>query len=353
MTPRALLQQLARDAMRERGFEPEFPPAAMAQAQAAPDTVAAPAPRRDLRHLLWCSIDNDDSRDLDQLSVSVPSRDGQVRILVAIADVDASVSADSPVDEHARVNTTSVYTVARIFPMLPQRFSTDLTSLNEHEDRLAVVIEFTAAPDGSILQSDVYGALVRNQAKLAYNAVDAWLTGHGPLPPAAAAVAGLDAQLRMQDRVAQALDEVRHQRGALQFQNLEVRSTFDGDTVSDLYVETPNRAKSLIENLMVAANGIVARGARLHLAAAVTCLGWRCGAVTIGGSFAGERFTARAKRAIVTLPLGVLQAGEVGFFPAIDKQAALGKLASGPVIRVALRFSEAFWEERQAAALSA
>jgi VacB/RNase II family 3'-5' exoribonuclease len=146
-----------------------------------------------------------------------------------------------------------------IFPMLPEKFSTALTSLNEHEDRLAVVADFIVAPDGSILRSDVYGAMVRNQAKLAYNAVDAWLTGRGSLPPAAAAVDGIDRQLRAQDAVAQALDAVRHHRGALQFQTLEVRPAFDGDTVTELYVETPNRARSLIENLMVAANGIVAR----------------------------------------------------------------------------------------------
>ena len=230
---------------------------AVARAESGADRPVAPA--RDLRSLLWCSIDNDDSRDLDQLSVAEALPDGAVKVMVAIADVDAVVPKGSPVDRHAETNTTSVYTPAVIFPMLPERFSTDLTSLNEHEDRLAVVIELTVAPDGSILQSDVYGALVRNQAKLAYNAVDAWLTGRGPLPPAAAAVRGMDAQLRMQDGVAQALDAVRHQRGALQFQTLEVRPTFDGDTLSDLYVETPNRAKSLIENLMVAANGVVAR----------------------------------------------------------------------------------------------
>jgi VacB/RNase II family 3'-5' exoribonuclease len=257
---RARLRAIAFDAMRAHGLDPDFPPAVLAEVAGldrAPEATAGPA--RDLRSLLWCSIDNDDSRDLDQLSVAGARPDGAVKVMVAIADVDAAVPRDSPVDRHAEANTTSVYTPAMIFPMLPERFSTDLTSLNEHEDRLALVIDFTVAPDGSIVQSDVYGALVRNQAKLAYNAVDAWLTGRGPLPPAAAAVSGMDAQLRMQDGVAHALDAVRHQRGALQFQTLEVRPTFDGDAVSDLYVETPNRAKSLIENLMVAVNGIVAR----------------------------------------------------------------------------------------------
>ena len=257
---RAHLRAIAVTVMRQRGLDPVMPPEVLAQTAALKGPAqTTEEPVRDLRAMLWCSIDNDDSRDLDQLSVAEALPDGNVKVMVAIADVDAAVPRSSPVDQHAETNTTSVYTPAIIFPMLPERFSTDLTSLNEHEDRLAVVIAFTVAPDGSIVESDVYGALVRNHAKLAYNGVDAWLTGRGPLPPAAAAVSGMDAQLRMQDRVAQALDTVRHQRGALQFQTLEVRPTFEGDAVSDLSVETPNRAKSLIENLMVAANGIVAR----------------------------------------------------------------------------------------------
>ncbi|MEO8259035.1 MAG: RNB domain-containing ribonuclease [Acidobacteriota bacterium] len=257
---RARLRAIAFNAMRAHGLDPDFPPDVLAGAAGLEQATRTPAaPARDLRSLLWCSIDNDDSRDLDQLSVAEARPDGSVTVMVAIADVDAAVPRGSPVDRHAEINTTSVYTPAVIFPMLPERFSTDLTSLNPDEDRLAVVIELTVARDGSIVQSDVFGALVRNQAKLAYHAVGAWLTGDGPLPPAAAAVPGMDAQLMLQDGAAQALDAVRHQRGALQFQTLEVRPTFDGDTVSDLGVETPNRAKALIENLMVASNGVVAR----------------------------------------------------------------------------------------------
>jgi exoribonuclease-2 len=255
---RARLRAIAFDAMRAHGLDPDFPPDVLAEV-ARLDGAPPAAAGRDLRSLLWCSIDNDDSRDLDQLSVAEARPDGSVTVMVAIADVDAAVPRHSPADRHAETNTTSVYTPAMIFPMLPEKFSTDLTSLNEHEDRLAIITELTVAPDGSVVRSDVYGALVRNHAKLAYNAVDAWLIGRGPLPPAAAAVRGMDAQLKMQDGVAQALDAVRHQRGALQFQTLEVRPTFDGDAVRDLHVETPNRAKLLIENLMVSANGIVAR----------------------------------------------------------------------------------------------
>ena len=177
---RGRLRTIAIAAMRARGLDPDFPPdamAAVAALHAAPS--ATEAPTRDLRSLLWCSIDNDDSRDLDQLSVAEPAANGDVKIRVAIADVDAAAGKGSPVDRHAALNTTSVYTPAVIFPMLPEKLSTDLTSLNEHQDRLAIVTEFVVSADGSLKTSDVYGALVRNQAKLAYNAVDAWLTGAG------------------------------------------------------------------------------------------------------------------------------------------------------------------------------
>jgi exoribonuclease-2 len=257
---RARLRTIAAAAMRARGLEPEFPREALAQVAAldeAPQTSEAPT--RDRRSLLWCSIDNDDSRDLDQLSVAEPLANGDVRILVAVADVDAAVHKLSPVDRHAALNTTSVYTPAAIFPMLPEKLSTDLTSLGQHEDRLALVIEFVATTSGDVTGPEVYGAMVRNQAKLAYNAVDAWLDGRGPLPPAAAAVAGMADQLTVQDRAAQALDRGRRERGALPFETLEVEHVFDGDTLQGVRPRLPNRAKKLIENLMVASNGVVAR----------------------------------------------------------------------------------------------
>jgi exoribonuclease-2 len=257
---RAHLRAIAFQAMRERGLDPEIPKDAIAQADAlkgAPTTTDEPT--RDLRTLLWCSIDNDDSRDLDQLSVAAALPAGDVKVMVAIADVDAAVGKGSPVDRHAALNTTSVYTPGVIFPMLPERLSTDLTSLNDHQDRLAVVIELVVSPDGQAKASDVYGAVVNNKAKLAYNAVGAWLAGEGPLPPAAAAVPGIDEQLRMQDRVAQALDAVRVEHGALGFETIEVENVFDGDTLHEVRSQKPNRAKSLIANLMIAANGVTAR----------------------------------------------------------------------------------------------
>jgi VacB/RNase II family 3'-5' exoribonuclease len=257
---RAQLIDIARRAMRDRGLEPDVPAAAMADvARLTGAASEADEPVRDLRQLLWCSIDNDDSRDLDQLSVGERLANGSVRLLVAIADVDVVVRAGSAVDKHAGVNTTSVYTPAVVFPMLPERLSTDLTSLNPDVDRLAIVVEVVVGADGSLAGSDVYGASVRNRAKLAYNAVDAWLTGQGPLPPPAAAVPGMDDQLKMQDGAAQALRRVRVAQGALEFSTIEVRPEFDGDRLAALKPDVQNRAKQLIEELMVAANGVTAR----------------------------------------------------------------------------------------------
>jgi exoribonuclease-2 len=254
------LRAVAVRAMRDRGLDPDFPPDALAQAHAlhdAPRTTEEPV--RDLRQLLWCSIDNDDSRDLDQLSVAEPLPDGGIKLLVAIADVDAAVPKNSPVDQHAAQNTTSVYTPAAIFPMLPEQFSTDLTSLNGDRDRLSIVVEMVVTDAGEITASDVYGAQVRNRAKLAYNSVGAWLAGGGALPQAAGQVPGMDEQLRVQDRVAQQLDRVRREHGALEFLTVEVQHVFDGDTLHEVRSQVPNRAKTLIQNLMIAANGVTAR----------------------------------------------------------------------------------------------
>jgi exoribonuclease-2 len=257
-SPRAFLQQIARQAMRDRGFEPDFSPAALAQvAGLAP---AAPTDgRRDLRNLLWCSIDNDDSRDLDQLSVCQPGTGGEAKVLVAVADVDTLVKRDTPLDQHALHNTTSIYTGAQIFPMLPERLSTDLTSLNENEDRAAIVVEYVVARDGSIGASDVYGAVVRNHAKLAYPSLGAWLEGTGPMPQKIADVPGLEANIRQQDAAAQALKRRRHELGALTLETIEARPVFDDDTLRDLAEQQPNRATELIEDFMIAANGVVAR----------------------------------------------------------------------------------------------
>lgn len=263
MTSRALLQQLARTAMRERGFEPDFPAAANVQADNASVRDAATATRRDLRSLLWCSIDNDDSRDLDQLSVAEPRGD-HTGILIAIADVDALVPRGSPVDLHAAVNTTSVYTAARVFPMLPERFSTDLTSLNPDQDRSAVVVDLTVTAGGSVRTSDLYLATVRNHAKLAYGSVGAWLSGDAAAPPPLSAVNGLADNLRLQDTAAQALKQSRHERGALTLDTVEGKPVFAGDELHDLAAVQRGRASELIEDFMIAANTATAEFLEQH-----------------------------------------------------------------------------------------
>src|SRR5512146_49686 len=222
-----LLTSIARRAMLEHGLVPDFPPEVRSQTASITRDSAAPQPDlRDLRHLLWASIDNDDSRDLDQLSVAEPLGNGAVKILVAVADVDGIVKKDTPVDRHARANTTSVYTAAQIFPMLPEELSTDLSSLGEDQDRPAIVIELVVRPDGTVREFDVYRAAVRNRAKLAYDGVAAWLEGQLPAPPRVAALEGMEQQLRIQDRVAQAMRTVRHQHGALSLATIEARAVF-------------------------------------------------------------------------------------------------------------------------------
>jgi exoribonuclease-2 len=259
-SPRSVLQAIAHRAMIARGLAPDFTPAALAELDAIRAPAAAgDATVRDLRQLLWCSIDNDDSRDLDQLSVAEARPEGATKILVAIAEVAAVVKVGSALDGHARQNTTSVYTAAQIFPMLPEKLSTDLTSLNFAADRLAVVIEMVFAADGSLASSDIYQATVRNRAKLAYNSVAAWLDGCAPMPPAVGAVAGLADNLVLQHRVARQLAELRHLHGALSLETLEARPVFDGGVLTGLVADPPNAAKRLIEDLMVAANGVTAR----------------------------------------------------------------------------------------------
>lgn len=250
-----LLERVARDAMVAHGLEPDFNAAARAQIAGLREPSAANC--RDLRQLPWSSIDNDESRDLDQLEVCV-EENGRTRVLIAIADVDVLVPEGSPLDQHAGQNTTSVYTPAIIFPMLPPQLSTDLTSLNPGVDRLAIVVDMTVDDGCAIHKSDIYRALVCNQAKLAYNAVAAWLDGQGPAPAALTKVADLEKQIRLQDRIASQLRNCREAEGALEFARTELKPVVEGDAVKDLRAETPNRAKSVIENFMVAANGVTA-----------------------------------------------------------------------------------------------
>lgn len=257
---RAILQRIARRVMRERGLLPDFSTEALSELAGIQGPATSDGGRvRDRRGLLWASIDNDDSRDLDQLTVAEARPDNQIKVLVAVADVDSIVKTGTAIDGHARHNTTSVYTAPTIFPMLPEKLSTNLTSLNFHEDRPALVVEMVIGGDGSILESDIYRALVRNQARLAYNRVALWLEGNGMVPEAIAVVKGLAENLRLQDRAAQRLKAFRQLQGALSFETLESKPIFDGDEIRTLEVEKKNRAKTIIEDFMIAVNGVTAR----------------------------------------------------------------------------------------------
>jgi exoribonuclease-2 len=252
------LDQIARAAMAENGLEADFSKDALTQL----DAIQGPAvddSLPDLTGLLWCSIDNDDSRDLDQLSVGERLPDGKIKVSVAVADVDAKVVRGTPLDLHAQKNTTSVYTGVETFPMLPEKLSTDLTSLSLNEPRLALIIEMRVDGEGQMEDYKIYRARVKNKAKLAYNGVGAWLEGQGPLPEAAAKVPGMEAQLKLQDEAAQKMRALRHEHGALDLQTLQPRPVTEQGVVVDLALETQNRAGQLIEDFMVAANGATAR----------------------------------------------------------------------------------------------
>jgi len=259
----------ARDEMIKRGFHPDFPPEATAQIAAIRSHPPASAVNGipDLRNLLWSSIDNSSSRDLDQIEIAERKSDG-IRVLVGVADVDAAVSAGSPLDQHARSEATTVYTPARTFPMLPAELSTDLTSLNEGADRLAIVIEVLVASDGCVTASNISRALVRNHAQLAYETVGPWLEGSAPPPPKLQNSAELQAQLRLQDEAARALRDQRHRRGALEFDRVEADPIISNGNITGIAARRNNRAGNLIEDFMIAANEAIANSlAEQHIPA--------------------------------------------------------------------------------------
>jgi ribonuclease R len=260
-TPSSDLLAAAHRAMIANGFEPDFPPEVEREVATllSLEPEAASREVRDLRGLLWSSIDNRESRDLDQVEVAERLPSGEVRVLIGIADVDALVPKGSATDAHAAENTTSVYAGVVVFPMLPERLSTDLTSLNQGEDRLAIVIEMHIAPDGTVTREDVYRALVRNRAKLVYESIGAWLDGSGPPPRTFREIPGLEAQLRLQHEAAQRLRDLRRRSGALDFETIEARPVIAGGKVIDLEVVRRNQARDIIENYMVAANSAMAR----------------------------------------------------------------------------------------------
>ncbi len=254
------LQAAAKQIMLENGFEPDFPPEVLTQlAQIKAQQPKSDGQVRDLRHLLWSSIDNDTSRDLDQIEYAEKLPDGTTKVMVGIADVDAFVQQDTPIDRHAAKETVTVYTGVRNFPMLPEQLSTGTTSLLEVNGKLSVVTEFIVDRNGEVQKHDIYRALVVNKAQLAYNAVGAWLEGRGPAPAKVAASLELQTQLKLQDEVAQALKNERHQHGALDIETTEVHPVVLNEQIVDLQKQEKNRATELIEDFMIAANGVVAR----------------------------------------------------------------------------------------------
>ncbi len=258
--PAQTLRSAAVAAMVKNGFEPEFSPEVMREVRSLDDPSDNPLPAdtQDLRTLLWSSIDNRESKDLDQIEVAERLPDGSIRIRIGVADVETLVPLGSPADEHAAKNTTSVYTGVAVFPMLPDRLSTDLTSLNEGEDRLAVVVEFDVATEGAISNTSVYRAMVHNKAKLTYEGVGLWLEGKGPAPPAITASSEMEEQIRIQDEAAQRLRKARSIAGALDFESVEARPIVVNGKVVDLAIISRNRARDVIEDFMVAANRSVA-----------------------------------------------------------------------------------------------
>jgi len=258
MTASFDLRAAAHQAMLDNGFTPDVPAEVVAEVARAGESSGAPAADvQDLRELPWSSIDNDSSMDLDQIEVVERVGGGDVRVRVAIADVDATVALGSATDQYAATNSTSVYTGVSTFPMLPDRFSTELTSLGPESDRAAIVIEFVVTSDGDVRAHTVYRARVKNHAKLAYGNVGAWLDGHGSLPPAA--TAPIQEQLRFQDGVAQALRANRARRGALSLETIEAQSVVHADSTVSVELVEKTRASHLIEDFMIAANVAMAQ----------------------------------------------------------------------------------------------
>jgi VacB/RNase II family 3'-5' exoribonuclease len=266
-----LLDEIARQSMIDQGLDPDFNKDVRKQLEGirGPARAGDDESIRDLRHYGWCSIDNDDSRDLDQLTWGEDALDGNSRLFIAVADVDVLVKKETPIDRHARHNTTSVYTAATLFPMLPEKLSTDFTSLNEGEDRLALVIDLTVNEEGHIVAEDVYRGLVHNKAKLAYERVAAWLDGEQDEPEKLSRVEGLAESLRLQDRAADRMRDLRHENGALDLETIEAKPVIVDGRVVELRQARRNNARLLIEDFMIAANGVTARFLARHKFASI------------------------------------------------------------------------------------
>ena len=252
----AKLDERARQAMRDNGFVAVFPQEVLDQVKALKENrqTQTNGSIQDLRNLLWSSIDNESSRDLDQIEYAEQLDNGDMRILVGIADVDALVPKDSPIDKFAAQNTVTVYTESEIFAMLPEDLSTGLTSLNENQDRLAIIVELVVKENGDVPGNNVYRGLVRNHAKLAYESVGAWLDENAPMPEKIANSPDLKAQILLQQKAADRLHEFRKAKGALEFESIESSAVVVNGQIRDIKSVEPNSARKIIENFMVAAN---------------------------------------------------------------------------------------------------
>lgn len=258
------LTAIAKQTMLERHLLPDFPAAVLKEVDEMITPATASLDIKDMRNLLWFSLDNDDSRDLDQITYAEILENNRFKMYIAIADVDSLVKKDSAVDIYAQQNTTSVYTPTKIFPMLPEKLSTNLTSLNEKEDRLAIIMEIEIDLQGSIKYSSIYRAYVHNYAQLAYNSVSAWLDEIGLIPEKIKTIPNLTEQIRLQDKIATILRQYRHQKGALTLQTIEPYAIFDGQNIIDLKPLAKNRGRNLIEDFMISANQATARFLKDH-----------------------------------------------------------------------------------------
>ena len=300
------LREVARQAMIDGGFDPNPDPAVhaeLANVGKHPDTGA---PLRDLRNLLWSSVDNDDTRDLDQIEFAeevsggtaaaggvspganrVLGTEGGVatavdrgetlewRLYIAVSDVDSEAPKGSAIDAHAAAQTTTVYTGATIFSMIPPELSAGATSLFEGADRKAVVVAMIVGADGAVKSAEIFRARVTNKAQLTYSAVGAWLDSgtaaagsisrtpqleSGATKPArVSGTPELEAQLRLQAKIAAALRQTRLDNGALEIETVEARAVSDDGRVTAIEKSQKNKATDLIEDFMIAANGSVAR----------------------------------------------------------------------------------------------
>ncbi len=251
------LNALARQVLIENAFAPEFPPQVLSFVNSLDEQkiiASAKSSVRDLRASLWSSIDDAASLDLDQVEYAEKLPNGDIRLLVGVADVDEFVPKDSIIDRFAVKNTVSIYTASRVFPLLPEQLSTDLTSLREASDRLAVVIELIVSADGDVRTSDVFRALLRNHAKLSYEQIGAWLDGKSATPESVLRISGMEAQIRLQYETAVRLLDFRKQKGALDFETVEAKPFITNGEITDLGIEQSNAARDIIENFMIAAN---------------------------------------------------------------------------------------------------